>query len=69
MSEVFHCEKALDVYGDLVKKTLVANCKDFDLKASRGWFEKINKRSGILNVLGHGEAAFSNKKEEEMFKK
>ena len=39
-----YCEKALDIYGDLVKKTLVANSKDFYFKASRGWLEKSKKR-------------------------
>ena len=36
MSKAFICEKALDIYGDLVKKILGANSKDFDFKASRG---------------------------------
>ena len=36
-------EKALDTYGNLVKKTLGANSKDFDFKASRRWFEKYKK--------------------------
>ena len=35
LSEAFICEKALDIYGDLVKKTLGANSKEFDFKASR----------------------------------
>ena len=63
------CEKALGIYGDLVMKTLGANFKDFDFKASRGWFEKFKNRSGIHNVLRHVEAASSNKKEAEKFKK
>ena len=41
--EAFICKKALDIYGDLVKKTLGANSKDFDFKASRRWFIKFNK--------------------------
>ena len=31
-------EIALDIYGDLVKKSVVANSKEFDFKASSGWF-------------------------------
>ena len=31
----------LDIYGGLDKKTLGANSKNFDLRASRGWFESI----------------------------
>ena len=40
LSEAFICEKALDTYGFIVKKTLSADSKNFDFKASRGWFEK-----------------------------
>ena len=40
LSEAFICEKALDIYGDLVKKTFGANHKDFDFKANREWFDK-----------------------------
>ena len=65
-SEAFICDKAIDVHSNLVKKTLVANSKDFDFKASRGWFEKCIK-SGIHIVLRHGEAVCSNKKEEVKF--
>ena len=49
LSEAFIYEKALDIYGDLVKKTLGANSKDLDFKASGGWFEKFKKRCGILS--------------------
>ena len=37
LSEAFISEEALDIHDDLVKKTLCANSKDFDFKASRGW--------------------------------
>ena len=43
LSEAIVCEKALDIYGDQVKKTPGSNSKDFDLKAGRGWFEKLKK--------------------------
>ena len=66
LSEAFFCD---DTYDDLVKKTLGANSKNFDIKASRGWFEKLTKRSGIHCALRHGEAAISNKKEAEKLKK
>ena len=39
----FVCARALDIYVDLVKKTLGANSKDFDFKSSRLWFEKLRK--------------------------
>ena len=68
LSEEFICEKALDIYGDLVMKNLGANSKDFDFKASRGRFEKCKKRSGIHSALRHGEAASTNKIEAENMK-
>ena len=43
LSEVFICEKALDIYDDQAKKTPGTNSKDFDLKASRGWLKKLRK--------------------------
>jgi len=69
VSEAFICEKALNIYGDLVNKIPGASSKDFDFNASRGWFEKFKKRSGIHSVLRHGEAASSNKEGAEKFKK
>ena len=59
----------LDIYVDLAKKTLDANSKDLDLKASNGWFEKLKKISEIHSVLRHGMAASSSRKEAEKFKK
>ena len=41
LSEAFICEKALDIYGHLVNKTLGANFKDFDFKACRGCPKKF----------------------------
>ena len=35
LSETFISEKAQSIYGDLVKKSLGANSKDFDFKGSR----------------------------------
>ena len=43
LSEAIICEKALDIYGDLVMKTLGANSKNFDFKSSRGWLKKSKK--------------------------
>ena len=63
-SEASICEKALDINGDLVKKTFRANSKDFDFKARSGWFEIKKRRSGIHSVFRHGEVASSNKKAE-----
>ena len=43
LSVAFICEKALDIYGDLVKKIFRANSKDLDFKASRELFESLKK--------------------------
>ena len=51
LSEAFICEKALDIYGELVKKTLGANSKDFDFKASRRWFEKLKQDAEFTEYL------------------
>ena len=60
--------KAREVYVDLVKKDPSMNPEGFDFKASRGWFEKFRKRSGIHSVVRHGEAASSDKDGAEQFK-
>ena len=41
LSEVFICEKAPDIYSDLVRKALGANSKDFGFKASRECLRKF----------------------------
>ena len=52
LSEAFTCENALDIYGDLVKKNIVANSNDFGFKASRGWLEKLRKEVEFKVYLG-----------------
>ena len=61
ISESFICEKALEIYDDLVKKKPGTSDYTFEFKASRGWFEKYKNRSKIHNVVGHIEATSSNK--------
>ena len=71
LSEAFICEKTLDIYGDLVKKTLNVNSKDFDFNVSRSWFEKSkkNKWNSLVQNVQNGMAASSNKKEADKLKK
>ena len=62
------CEKALEIYDDLLKKNPSTSAGDtFEFKASRGWFEKFRKRSEIHHIVRHGEAASSNKEAAEKF--
>ncbi|XP_069172253.1 tigger transposable element-derived protein 1-like [Procambarus clarkii] len=60
--------KAKKLYVDLVRKTPGASTEEEEIfKASRGWFEKFRKRSGIHSVVRHGEAASSDKAAAEKF--
>lgn len=62
ISEQIICEKARVLYADLIKQTPGTSDSDIDsFKASRGWFEKFKKGSGIHSVVRHGEAASSDK--------
>ncbi|GCC24858.1 hypothetical protein chiPu_0003261 [Chiloscyllium punctatum] len=56
-------EKALHIHRDLLAKlpsTSTASIEEFE--ASRGWFDKFRRRTGIYSVIRHGEAASSDKK-------
>lgn len=68
VSEAIICEKAKLLHNDLLSKLLGTSAETDNFKASRGWFEKFKKRSGIHSVIRHGEAASSNEKEAEAFK-
>ena len=61
LSKAFICEKALDIYGDLVRKTLGANSGTLTSKQA-----KDGSKSGIHSILRHGDTASSNKKGREV---
>ena len=63
VSEAIICEKARLLHQDLLNKTPGTSSETEVFKASRGWFEKFKKRTGIHSVVRHGEASSSNKKE------
>jgi len=67
VSEGMICEKARRLHDDMVKKYPGTNGDTDDFKASRGWFEKFKKRSGIHSVVRHVEAASANQKAAEEF--
>lgn len=54
ISEGIICEKARRLHDDLVKKYPGTSADTDVFKASRGWFEKFKKRSGIRSVVRHG---------------
>ncbi|XP_051783832.1 uncharacterized protein LOC114652508 isoform X2 [Erpetoichthys calabaricus] len=60
VSEAMLCEKARRIHGDLLQYYTSTSGEGEEFKASRGWFEKFRKRSGIHSVVRHGEAAISN---------
>ncbi|GBM33443.1 Tigger transposable element-derived protein 1 [Araneus ventricosus] len=57
LSEAIIREKARLLYADLIKER--PGTSDIDFKASRGWFEKFKRRTGIRSVTRHAEAASS----------
>ncbi|XP_069961423.1 uncharacterized protein [Cherax quadricarinatus] len=65
--EAIICKMARQLHADLVKKMPGASADVSEFKASRGWFERFKKRSGIHNVVKHGEAASSDKPATEEF--
>jgi len=65
--EVMICEKAKRLHEDLVKKHPGTSGDADVFKASRGWFEKFKKRSGIHCVVRHGDATSANQKAAEGF--
>jgi len=68
ISEAIICEKAKRLHDDLKQDTPgTSDSKSDEFKASRGWFDRFKKRSGIHSVVRHGEAASSNKDTAEKF--
>lgn len=53
IAETIICKKAKHLYQDLLKKTQGTSSENDTFKASRGWFEKFKKQSGMerLQVL------------------
>ncbi|KAM6459100.1 tigger transposable element-derived protein 1-like [Liasis olivaceus] len=69
VSEAMICEKARKLHSDLLQKKPSTSTASEEFKASRGWFEKFLKRSGIHSVTRHGEASSSDKAAAEAYKK
>jgi len=59
VSEAIIFEKARLLYSDIMRETPGSSAEK--LKASKGWFDNFEKRTGIHSVARHGEAASSNK--------
>ena len=63
INEGIVCEKVLRISVDL-KQTSSKSAEGesvYTFKASRGWFKKLNHRSGIHSAVRHEEAASSSK--------
>ena len=60
ISEAIICEKAKALYADLLRQVAGSSKEEqVEFKASRGWFEKFRKRTGIHSVVRHREAVSS----------
>ncbi|XP_013367911.1 PREDICTED: zinc finger and SCAN domain-containing protein 29 isoform X2 [Chinchilla lanigera] len=61
VSEAMICEKARKLHSDLLQENPSTSTTNNEFKASRGWFDKFRKRSGIHSMMRHGEASSSAK--------
>ncbi|XP_043575633.1 tigger transposable element-derived protein 1-like [Chiloscyllium plagiosum] len=70
VNETIICEKALHIHRDLLATPpSTSTARVEESKASRGWFDKFRRRTGIHSVIRHGEAASSDKMAAEDFVK
>lgn len=73
VTETTICEKAIAIFNDLEKEDVgegtSAQGLHPEFKASRGWFEKFKRRTGIYSVVRHCEASNTNQKATEEFVK
>ncbi|XP_066231909.1 zinc finger MYM-type protein 6 isoform X4 [Saccopteryx leptura] len=70
VTESIICEKAREIYSDLVKQTpgtSVDEASQESFKASHGWFDNFKKRSGIHSVVRRSEAASADEKSVKAF--
>ncbi|XP_064081883.1 tigger transposable element-derived protein 1-like [Macrobrachium nipponense] len=65
ITETAICQKAGTIFGDLIAQADTTSTPDF--KASRGWFDKFRRWTGIQSVVRHGEAASSDTKAAQAF--
>ncbi|XP_064107221.1 tigger transposable element-derived protein 1-like [Macrobrachium nipponense] len=56
VTEPMICGKALTLYADLKTKPELSNT-EHEFMASRGWYDRFKKRSGINGIVRHKEAA------------
>ena len=70
LTEAIIAEKARILFGDLQKQSprpLTEDIPAEEFKASRGWFDKFKKQTGVHNVVRYGESASSETKAAEKF--
>ena len=66
ISEGIICEKALQVYNDLLRKTPGTSAEGeswFIFTASRDWFHKFKQRIGIHSADWHGRQPVKSRKQ------
>jgi hypothetical protein len=69
MTQEMICSKARMIYENLKKNVAGHSTAEAEeeFKGSRGWFEKLKRRSGIHSVIRHGEGASADKEKAEKF--
>ncbi|XP_042229138.1 tigger transposable element-derived protein 1-like isoform X1 [Homarus americanus] len=68
ISAEFICKRAREIYEHLKEDQPSSSETVFeDFKASKGWFDKFKKRTGIYYVVRHGKAASAGKEGAEKF--
>ncbi|BFZ12502.1 hypothetical protein BsWGS_15541 [Bradybaena similaris] len=71
VAETIISKKATAIFNDLLTEDAGKGTADQEphpeFKASRGWFEKFKRRTGIHSVVRHGEASSSDQKGAEEF--
>nr|XP_053647227.1 tigger transposable element-derived protein 1-like isoform X3 [Cherax quadricarinatus] len=67
VSEAIICEKARELHANLERKMPGTSAAVSEFKASRGWFDRFKKRTGIHYVERHGKTASLDKRGAEEF--
>ncbi|XP_023242082.1 tigger transposable element-derived protein 2-like [Centruroides sculpturatus] len=67
VSEAIICEKAKNLYNDLLIQTPSTSADRQDFNVSRGWFDRFRRQTGIHSIIRHGEASSSDEKAAKAF--
>lgn len=60
-------EKAREIFEKLKQQTPSSSFEELEFKATTGWFANFKRRTGIKNVIMHGESASADKEEADKY--